>query len=113
MLGSQNHSVLRRREGCRHKAKPIACKCNNPSYLSAEWDRKTVPERRHAEINCALLNHPGRLLEVTVQQEVGGKILDRTVKIAKNEQTYQQADHRIAVATQPVQVALRAAFTHE
>src|SRR5437868_2813049 len=28
--------------GCRRKAKPIACKCNNPSYLSAEEDRKTV-----------------------------------------------------------------------
>src|SRR5882724_7962363 len=61
MLGSQNHSVLRRHEGCRHKAKPIACKCNNPSYLSAEWDRKTVPERRHTEINCAFLNHHGGL----------------------------------------------------
>lgn len=48
--------------------------------------------------NCAELNHLRGFLEITGQQEVSGEILDRSVKIAKNQQPDQQTHHGETVA---------------
>src|SRR4030081_548034 len=51
--------------------------------------------------------------ELLWEQRIHYHALDRPENVAESENRHHQPDHRVAVAPQPVQVALRTGFTHE
>src|SRR6266852_2541916 len=51
--------------------------------------------------------------ELLGEQRLHGQALNRSKDVAKRENRRYQTQHRVAVASQPVQVALRSGFPHE
>src|SRR5258708_36609298 len=80
--------------------------------LISPWERKLYVEGTSQAKLCA--TEPlSESSEVAAQQQIGGKILHRTVKVAEDKQAYEQTHHCKAVPAQPVQVPLRPALAHK